>query len=369
MKKTALLVTILCLMAIVACKSGNENKTLVKGENPKEIILDTEMVNILFPSVKGELSGGDGAISIQIDKDKNYWLWGDSFIGEVENNTRNPKTSPLIIGNVWSFVDGKTAKTTYRGTADEPLSMVEIGKVNDYPAFLWPMHGFVKNNIVHIFMSRIVKTGEGTGDFYWDGSVYYRLNYPDLTIIDSEGIESSVKTNSHYGYAVFEHDGYYYTYGTSPDGYEAPVRIARTKFINDKLQGWEYFDGANWTNSAEAAKSMQGVDIPVSEQFSVFKHGDKFVLLAQDRFLPEIYSYIADEPEGPWYNKKKLYDEPEASMQHVFLYNAMAHPQYGDGDKLLVSYCVNAKNIPDLFTDVSIYRPRFIWVPYSMILN
>lgn len=366
MKK--LLFISLCLSVVfMGCKNNSPKKTT--EVTPSEITLDTEMVKLLFPSVKGELSGGDGAISIQIDENKSFWLWGDSFIGEVKNNTRNPFTSPLVIGNVWSLLDGDKVKTLYRGTADKPSSIIETESINGNPTFLWPMHGFVKDNIVHIFMSIIVKTGEETMDFYWDCSVYYRLNYPDLTVIDHELIHSTKNTNTHYGFAVYEHNEYYYMHGTQPEGFSAPVHVARTQLIDNRLQNWEYFNGTEWVTDAAQTKAMEGVDIPVSEQFSVFKHGDKFVLLTQDRFKPEIYSFIADKPEGPWYNKKLLYTEPEAKKDNVFLYNAMAHPQYGAGDKLLVSYCVNAKHIPDLFTDASIYLPRFIWVPYEMIIE
>ena len=55
--------------------------------------------------------------------------------------------------------------------------------------------------------------------------------------------------------------------------------------------------------------------------------------------------------------------------RELFTYNAMAHPQYDRDGMLLVSYCVNSKRPRDIWEDASIYRPRFLRVPYDLILN
>jgi hypothetical protein len=355
----------------VGCQPKSSDESGNNGNNPTDtvITIDSAFVNNLFPPGKNILTGGDGAISIQADSTKSFFLWGDSFLGEVKDNRRSNKT-PLIMGNVWVLLDGNKPSTIFRGTPDNPRSVLETDKVDGYPAILWPMHGFVKDNIVHVFMSVIVKTGEGTWDFYWHSSVYYRLNYPDLTVIDFQEFEPARKSDVHYGFGFYEYDGYYYMYGTKPiKEMTASLHTARARLIDNKLQQWEFFDGEKWGSDPIRSKELAGIDIPVSEQFSVFRHNDQFVLLTQDRFKPEIYSFVSDKPEGVWTNKKKLYTEPEGSNPDVFTYNAMAHPQYTVDNKLLVSYCVNAKNVPDLFTDASIYKPRFIRVPFDVILK
>ncbi len=49
------------------------------------------------------------------------------------------------------------------------------------------------------------------------------------------------------------------------------------------------------------------------------------------------------------------------------------HVWYGWGfskdGKLLVSYCINSHRPGRLWEDVSVYRPRFLRVPYSLILG
>ncbi|MDR0419311.1 MAG: DUF4185 domain-containing protein [Prevotellaceae bacterium] len=363
--KTQSAITLVIALLIVACSLATGCKS-----GSEEVVLDDEIVNILFPNRRNVLTGGDGAISIKVNEKESYWVWGDCFIGEVNDDNTRDMNSPLIVGNVWQLVSEKDAKTIHGGTADNPKSIIEIDSVDGYYAFLWPMHGFVKNGIVHAFMSVIVRNGEEIFDFYWHSSRYYRLKYPELTIIDGEEMKPASQSGVHYGFGFFEKDGYCYTYGSAPRGYEgSPIHVARARVVEDKLQSWEFFNGSSWGVNPLETKALEGVDIPVSEQFSIFPYKGKFILVAQDRFKPDIYTYIADSPEGPWYNKKFIYNEPEAKDTTLFLYNAMAHPQYDRNGRLLVCYSVNTWNIPDLYSDVSIYRPRFIRVPYSLILE
>ena len=137
-------------------------------------------------------------------------------------------------------------------------------------------------------------------------------------------------------------------------------------------QQWEYFDGTGWSSDAAATQEMKGIDVEVAEQFNVFPHQDKFILLFHERSISsnKIYSYISDKPEGPWRNKQLLYEVPETAVESsIFSYNAMAHPQYDENGRLLVSYCINTHKMEELYTDASIYKPRFIRIPYDMILE
>ncbi len=359
------LVILSILLLIVSCQQYDKQDRVAKDE----VVIDTQMVKILFPPGKDILTGGDGAISIQIDDNRSFWLWGDSFLGEVVNN-RRAESSPFVMGNVWQLLDGKSIKTITGGTLVSPESLLKAEKVDGYPAVLWPMHGFVKNNIVHVFMSTIVQTGKGTWDFYWHSIMYYRLNLLDLSVIDKQELLTEKQTEAHFGFGVTEHEGFYYVYGSNPQkDFTATLHVARARLRDDKLQDWEYFDGNNWLYDPKGSKALQGIDIPISEQFSVFRYDDKFILLTQDRFKPEVYTFTADTPEGPWSDKKLIYTIPEGKDSTLFVYTAMAHPQYGPEGKLLVSYCVNAKNIPDLYKNASIYKPRFFWISLDTVFR
>jgi hypothetical protein len=101
----------------------------------------------------------------------------------------------------------------------------------------------------------------------------------------------------------------------------------------------------------------------VSQQYSVSEYRGKYILLTQDIWLsPNIYSFTSVSPVGPWENKKLVYTTPE-TQQGMFTYNAYVHPQFDRDGKMLVSYNTNG-DFWSIFSNVEIYRPRFIRVPY-----
>ena len=54
----------------------------------------------------------------------------------------------------------------------------------------------------------------------------------------------------------------------------------------------------------------------------------------------------------------------------LFTYNAMAHPQFiNDRGELLFCYNINSYNLQKPYLDVSTYRPVFLRVPMSVILE
>jgi hypothetical protein len=358
--KTLLL--LLTILILISCSNRKASDVTSDG-----VVIDTTMLKLLCPPGKDIFTGGDGAISVVIDKNKSVWFWGDSFMGEVIGNHRDSLSNPLIMGNIFIELDGNKARTICGGTVQKPSAVVPCDSVDGKETVYWPHHGFVKNNILHTYMVRIVF--DPVAWFITDGVSYIRMSLPDYKIIDQQDIESFAVNKIWYGFGFFEQGGYYYTYGGTES---RELHIARGKLVNDKLQDWEYFNGAGWSNDASTSKKLEGMDIKISTQFSIFPHEGKYILITQDgeALSTDIYSYYADSPTGPWKNKKLLYTVPETLPDNnLYSYNAMAHPQYDEDGKLLVSYCINSKIPREIWDDVSIYRPRFLRVPYSLILD
>lgn len=369
--RKVVLKSILFLAFLLVVHSCRQQTSIIKSmQNNGVVTLDTEMEKRLFPEGKNMLIGSDGAISIKIDDERSFWLFGDSFFGETADNKWDRETTLFIMGNIWMLLDKDAVKLISGDDASNPGSLLKPEKIDNNHTVLWPMHGFVQNEIVHVFLSTIVFTGTEPFDFYWHSTIYYRLNLHDMSVIDSEMLLTKDQTNAHFGFGIHKHDGYYYSYGSIPkDDLTSALGVSRAQLINDKLVNWEFYNGNSWVKNAMESAALKGVDIPISEQFSVFKHNGKFVLLTQDRFNPEIYTFISDNPTGPWTNKKHHYTIPEARNPLLFTYNAMAHSQYVQDDKLLVSYCVNAWNPEDLYDDATIYKPRFISIPFNRIFK
>jgi hypothetical protein len=92
----------------------------------------------------------------------------------------------------------------------------------------------------------------------------------------------------------------------------------------------------------------------------------KFVLFTQDIWLStQIWSFTSTSPAGPWGNKTLVYDTPKLA-DDAFTYNAYPHPQFDENDRLLFSYNNNG-NFWDIFSNVELYRPVFVRVPYAQL--
>ena len=360
---------ILLLLPLAACFFMCRG--MKKSSEPRDVVLDTTMIQVLVAGDgSGVWSGGDGAISIPVKKEKSLWLFGDSFMGRIVDGKRDRENSRMVFGNLIVELDGERARTVHAGTPENPAPVVASEKVDGHNTVYWPHHGFIKNNILHVLMTQIVFEKPGMWGFRTNQIRYFRLRLPDYTLIDDEPVDSYTVNGVNLGFGFYEHGGYYYCYGNQVEGFFASLHAARAKLVDDKLQGWEYFDGTGWNEDPAATRPLEGIDVGVSSQFSVFPHEGRFILLVQERAGNDIYTFISDSPAGPWRNKKRIYTTPEPMEdERLLAYNAMAHPQYERDGMFLVSYCVNTSDVEQAWHEMKATIPYFIWVPYGMVLN
>jgi len=170
-----------------------------------------------------------------------------------------------------------------------------------------------------------------------------------------------------YGDRLLREGDYIYIYGRREEGdpqYHIPYpHIARVGVAN--INGnWQFFDGSKWVDDPLSSSRID--DNPVSQEYCVFKHENKYVLLSQEIWLStKIYIQTSQFPEGPWGNRTLVYDTP-LPFDNMFTYNAYAHPQFDKDNKLLVSYNSNG-SFQDIFKNIELYRPSFIRIPYLMV--
>ncbi len=203
--------------------------------------------------------------------------------------------------------------------------------------------------------------------FRWDGTFIASVSYPGLEVEEIVPVDNLSNTQIHWGHAVCGDDpDFTYIYGT---GDERPF-VARAPKGNIHA-AWEFHTGEEWVEDAKLAKPL--IEDKSSEQFSVFRLGGKYVLLTQTGGLSkDICTYTSDLSYAEFSGKRIIARaEPPAHLpdSNLFVYNALAHPQFISQDELLVSYCVNSMDIKDLFQDADKYRPVFIRVPIANILK
>lgn len=368
--KTSKYLVLLSLLAVVSCGGNATNKK-------PAVRVDTEFSSLYMPD-SGGVTSADGTISIHLDDGSSLFMTGDCFVGAVVDGKRNPDDKMINNALVHIGSDYRYLGAHYLGTPTAPLSLCTPPEASSSPVayWYWPGHGFQHGNILYCFMTKFYQGGEGQWGFMFDGTDLVRIDLTDYSVKSIEEIYDA-DCPVHWGHCVMKSGIYHYIYGTrSGAGYEpAQLCVSRAKFDEGtgNLGAYEYFDGRGWSHEPATVAACEGLDIPVSEQFSVFKYDDIYVLLTQRRAQQagDIYSFISDSPAGPWRNKQLLYITPEQETDRdLFTYNAMAHPQYINGEQeLLICYNVNSYDLQKPFNDVNTYRPVFLRVPMRMILE
>tara|TARA_R110000868_G_scaffold57605_4_gene177954 strand:+ start:1210 stop:2337 length:1128 start_codon:yes stop_codon:yes gene_type:complete len=366
---------VLCL-GFSSCKKENKKSKSNHIELDRNVEKDTIFSKLIIPDSLG-VTGADGVISFPLSNGSSVFMMGDSFLAKVEDSKRNPDCK--MINNTFIVLDKnkKESKAIFKGDFNDPETMLVPNQDNGKHEFYWPGHGYEYKNELHVFMSRFVHIDpvDGGWNFKYIGTDYLKLEKDTYNIISRDNFPYSNINGVHYGHSILKDGDYTYIYGTWHDKANANLHVARAQ-MNDttnKLTHFEFFNGVSWSENPKDTQPLKGINKLTPEQFSVFKHNDKYVFVMQERglFLGNIYSYVSDSPIGPWRNEKHLYHatEQENTKDEIFTYNAMAHPQYIQDNRLLVSYCVNSFNVPSIHEYISFYRPRFIWVPLEMILE
>jgi len=365
----------------ISCQSG------IQSETDLTIAPDT-LFNDLFAPDSGGVTGADGIFSVPLSDGKSVFLMGDCFLGVVKENKRDMSTKMLNNSFIVINKEQTEAKAIYKGSYDDPSSIIIPEQTGNMKRWYWPGHGFNEDSMLYVFALNmysdpdlIVKSDKKEEDmdeadrmteamfaFQVYGVDLLTFKLPEFEQIATERVEYAYNTDIHYGNSVYTEGKYIYLLGTKNYPDKARAHIARTEFGQHPYhKNWTFYNGEEWVEDYEQSIPMD-IDISISEQFSLFKLKEKYVLLIQEKGSGDIYTYTSLQPHTGYTNKQFIYRTPEREngAEGMTSYNAMAHPQYLKDGKLLVSYCTNAA-VRAIFDDVNNYRPRFIRVPMAVI--
>lgn len=367
MKRILQIAACVVLMLSMACQTQ-------KKPQVKELVTTKdEHFTRLFQRDSLGLTGADGTISVPMPDGSSVFMMGDSFLGEVHNGQRDSATR--MINNTFVIVNPEQTdtRTLFQGEHSNPESFI-LPETNP-EKFYWPGHGFVRDSVFHFFMSRFF-VPKNTWAFQFQNTDYFTYSWPDFKRITVKPFKYSLVNNVHWGHAVVDGGQYIYSYGSRPEEDKiCGAHVCRMQFGSDGMLDFEtveFFNGTEWSKDPMSTKPMSGISSNISEQFSVFKYQEKYILLSQQRGIGtgEIYTYTSDQPNGPWGNRQMVYRTTESDNdKEIITYNAMAHSQYIKDGELLICYNVNALKIARVFENVNNYRPVFLRVPMEMILG
>ena len=350
---------------------------------------DSNISSEIMPD-EGSVTEGDGMYSIYLGNEKSLFLMGDSYTGRVYNGKR--VSGNHMYRNSYSVFNHET-RSSYPMCNEKGANTsaaVPDGVTDESQKWYWPGHGFVADNKLYIFQFLMFKGAGPEGwNFHYEKTHILQYDLPNLNLIPERSSEipfsatvpqtpSSEKPEIHFGAAALndiDNTGYLYIYAqVDIENDIDPVTeayVARTT-LNNLFTQWEYYNGSTWVTDESSAKGMSGLSsVPISSQFNVFRLNGKYVLIAQNKTFNdgEIYTFTSDSPWGPWGHKKLIYKVPDLGNNNWYSYNAMAHPQFEKSGMILITFNVNTSDFSEQSSNVESYRPRFVWIDKSLILN
>jgi hypothetical protein len=355
--KYTFFILVFSFITVLKCKKdttlkSQNSEAFFKCWDSKIEAFSNHYFDSLFTRNSGGWTGGDATYSIVLNDSTNLWIFGDTFLGTVDQNRSRDLTDSMINNSlVIQRSDG--FQTLYGGTSEKPKSYLKP-KESDW--WYWPGHVQIYENTLQLMMFALGKpeTEIGIG-FEYKAIDLVTLSLPDLKVISTQRRMPFMGTN--YGAFLLKENGYTYIYGARREASAKYLHVERVKGI-DISQPWEYLSNEEkCTNSFENSKPLL---TSVAEQFSVFKRKDKYFLMTQNYDLnPELFLYSSESPLGPFQNKQTIYCTPETKGD-IITYNAFVHEQFSTRDTLLISYNINSLKFEDVFSNADNYRPRFV---------
>ena len=356
---------------LVSACSGRPGSNKEAGVPSDSVYVDTGFMEFFARDCCG-VTGADGFYSVLLPDGRSVWIFGDSFLGTVNPDGTREKRSPLFIRNAFAVQDGDSLRSLYQVIDGWESSLVippDATKGTEFSEdslWYWPGDGFVENGKLNVFVTGFYQADTGNWGFAWTGANLATFSLPDLELEQIDHFDYPGEVEIHWGHAVCdEAPDFTYIYGAG-DKFPYVARAPK----GDILSPWEFWTGTAWVKDSRQAKPM--TDWKGSEQFSVIRLRDKYVLLTQHgEFLASsLYAATSDLPYTGWGDKIELWEiQPLKQVKDLFAYNPVAHPQFIEGEELLVSYCQNSFNLEDIFEDASKYRPVFIRVPLHLIFE
>jgi hypothetical protein len=347
----------LCKLLIVAFSQMTAMNGIVYGSS---IEVDSTFTKAFRKNIGGWVAA-DATYSIALPDGRILWLFGDTFFGSI-NPDGSINSGDKLLRNTGVLQEGDSLTTLYGGTPSNPQNFILTDRPDS--TWYWPEHGIVENDTLYIFISKFKYAPGPPGfNFASDGNDIACFTYPDLKFSRIITLPFYQLNGVYYGNQLLKDSGYTYIYGRKDEVGIPYPHVARVK--NGELTGaWEFWDG--WVWQSDPSNSRKINNFQVSQQYSVTRHSNKYILITQDIWLSsDIWSFTSVSPTGPWKNKTKIYVTPKLAASSM-TYNAWAHPEFDIDGRLLISYNNNA-DFGELLKNAELYRPTFIRVPYSML--
>lgn len=329
--------------------------------------------------------GGDGAYSIRLEDGRDLWLFGDTFVSDLEG--REDRIGMKVVTGTTLAISTCTAEAGFQIRYHLKRQNGQFVSSFGDGEWLWPQDPFIVDRVLYVPLLCVRPRPELEGPFKFEIAGHRMARIRDCSGSDpnrwpvdylelTPGIPEDIKA---FATSSVVHGGYVYfypLYGAS-DGSLSVLGNIMARIPTDKIdepaRAIEYLnDDGRWTDRPEPSRVRVVFDAAVSEM-SVRYHRDlgKWVAVylsihgRGDRMMYQ----TAEAPEGPWAEPKVLIGRiPEVLRGGPgydgdnFCYAGKEHPQFSTGRDLVVTYVCNSHE-DDVTGTSFIRRNLFLYRP------
>lgn len=325
--------------------------------------------------------GADAAYSIPLPDGRSIWIFGDTLYGDrrvVEGN--EPRMVRNSIGiSTCDSPDWKVEYVIRRGDKGQPQDFFQAQHKN---IWYWALDGFFYKNdlwVTLLCMRDAPRTTSAALGFETCGADLAKLSgldndplrwsvkyfplvpdgihaYPSATaVVDGEYI---------YIFALLEADSRPMLLTRIPlDGLDAPAE--HLQYLS-KSGAWKL-----GLTPADAMHVMKHGNTEMTVRYHPSLKKWVAILNYPKLFSDKIVFRTAPQLVGPWSEGKTIYRIPEMQKgnagydKDTFCYAAKEHPEFRLPGSVLITYACNTMNVQKLTSNLDIYFPKVVRVPFA----
>lgn len=349
-------------------------------------------------------TGADGINTADLRDGRILWMFGDTWIGDVWQGRHAPNSE--LVNNTLAIHEKPDAGNwlpphpeTVRfywdqsGRKNQAWLRPDSGSGSGW---YWPAGNglMVKDTFgryrLLFFMNELARSpgSDEMWAFYRSGSALVVVNNPDEDVcrwrVKKVSVSLSLAKGGEVGWGAAllsvpvsaqTQGSYLYIYGID----ETDIRnkkLVLARVPEDRVEetgAWQAYHGnGQWGTFASGCYSIaEHLATELSVEPVIIGGIPWYVMVhSEDGFGRGILVRMAKRPEGPWSNPFPVYQvQGVRNDKSLVTYAAKSHACISRSGELLISYVINAIDFDILIENADLYRPRFIRISLSRLLQ
>jgi hypothetical protein len=377
---TALVMSAAALLLVQSCSKNESHSLKPSNTSPKKgveggtVAYEDTIATNWFKRNSNSLGSiaFDHASSVLLSSGKVLWLMGDTFYNDLNSDGTTPclfnhHNTILQQPSISNWTQSATTNLTY-DTSPQIFTAVS-------PDYFWPGNGIEIGTSVYTYLT-VINNSTGAEEPGQVGVLNESTNavsYTTVTLPDLKGVN--------FASGMFQVDTTVYVYGTKLLSGYGNTHVFVAKFSTSSPATWTFWNGSSWAatmpdttrtnltpvvattaSNALTVNYVNGKYVMIYTQFDYYCNGGT-----------NIYATTSTSPTGGFGTPASIYNIPdEVDGNTPKFYTPCIHPEFNANSQFMFTYCINnyAPCIAQCISSEAqpdYYRPRAVWVPYSVL--